>query len=110
MPQRWIIAYDIANPKRLRQVARHLEGVGTRLQKSVFECSAPAWQNGKLRQALCTHMEAGNDALSSYAQCAACQGNSSWQGKSDVPLNIAPTVARQQMRAQRLAPPTYWLI
>jgi CRISPR-associated protein Cas2 len=35
---RYIVSYDIANPKRLRRVARVLEGFGTRLQFSVFEC------------------------------------------------------------------------
>lgn len=36
--RRYLISYDIANPKRLRQVARILESYGTRLQYSVFEC------------------------------------------------------------------------
>jgi CRISPR-associated protein Cas2 len=32
----FLIAYDIADPKRLREVAKHLESVGRRVQKSVF--------------------------------------------------------------------------
>jgi CRISPR-associated protein Cas2 len=36
--RRYLVCYDIANPKRLRRVARLLEGFGTRLQYSVFEC------------------------------------------------------------------------
>lgn len=47
--------------KRLRRVARHLEGVGTCLQYSVFECGPQAWQDGKLRQALCSHIEPARD-------------------------------------------------
>ena len=35
---RYLVSYDIANPKRLRRVARTLEGFGVRLQYSVFEC------------------------------------------------------------------------
>jgi len=35
---RYLVSYDIANPKRLRRVARVLEGFGSRLQFSVFEC------------------------------------------------------------------------
>jgi CRISPR-associated protein Cas2 len=35
---RYIVAYDISHPRRLRKVARTLEGYGTRLQLSVFEC------------------------------------------------------------------------
>ena len=36
--KRYIVSYDIANPKRLRTVARIAEGFGYRLQYSVFEC------------------------------------------------------------------------
>jgi len=35
---RYLVSYDIANPKRLRRVAKTLESYGTRLQFSVFEC------------------------------------------------------------------------
>lgn len=33
----WVIAYDIANPRRLRRVARLLRRWGHRVQHSVFE-------------------------------------------------------------------------
>lgn len=33
-----LISYDIRDPKRLRKVAKKLEGYGTRLQLSVFRC------------------------------------------------------------------------
>lgn len=32
------MCYDIADPQRLRRVAKTLEGYGSRLQWSVFEC------------------------------------------------------------------------
>lgn len=35
---RYLIAYDIRNPKRLRQVAAVVKGYGTRLQYSLFIC------------------------------------------------------------------------
>jgi len=35
---RYLVSYDICNPKRLRRVARVMEGFGVRLQYSVFEC------------------------------------------------------------------------
>ena len=35
---RYLVSYDICDPKRLRKVARSLEGFGVRLQYSVFEC------------------------------------------------------------------------
>jgi len=35
---RFLVCYDISNPKRLYRVAKTLEGYGSRLQFSVFEC------------------------------------------------------------------------
>jgi len=35
---RYIVTYDISHPRRLRKVARTLEGFGVRIQLSVFEC------------------------------------------------------------------------
>lgn len=35
---RYLVSYDICEPKRLRRVAKVLEGFGARLQYSVFEC------------------------------------------------------------------------
>lgn len=35
---RYLVSYDISDPKRLRRVAKVLEGFGARLQYSVFEC------------------------------------------------------------------------
>lgn len=36
--RRYLIAYDIADPRRLRRVITLMEGVGERLQYSVFLC------------------------------------------------------------------------
>lgn len=38
MRTRYLVSYDIADPKRLRKVAKICEGFGVRLQFSVFEC------------------------------------------------------------------------
>ena len=35
---RYLVAYDICDDKRLRRVAKAVEGFGVRLQFSVFEC------------------------------------------------------------------------
>ncbi len=43
-----IIVYDIANPKRLRRVAKVCESFGARVQLSVFEC----WLEGDRFEAL----------------------------------------------------------
>ena len=36
---RFLISYDICDPRRLRSVAKTLEGYGNRVQYSMFECS-----------------------------------------------------------------------
>lgn len=38
MRTRYLVSYDISHPKRLRRVAKAMEGFGVRLQYSVFEC------------------------------------------------------------------------
>lgn len=35
---RYIVSYDISDPRRLRRVATLVQGYGRRLQYSVFEC------------------------------------------------------------------------
>lgn len=36
--KQYLISYDISDPKRLRHVARIMEGFGYRVQLSVFQC------------------------------------------------------------------------
>src|SRR5579863_6278233 len=57
---RYLVSYDISNPKRLRRVARSLEGFGVRLQYSVFECPLDDLRLAKLKaelQSLLKHDE-----------------------------------------------------
>ena len=49
---RYLVSYDISDPKRLRKVARSLEGFGTRLQYSVFECPLDDLRLEKLKMEL----------------------------------------------------------
>ena len=49
---RYLVSYDISHPKRLRKVARTLEGFGVRLQYSVFECPLDGTRLAKLQAAL----------------------------------------------------------
>tara|TARA_B100001093_G_C26797557_1_gene1001852 strand:+ start:1265 stop:1555 length:291 start_codon:yes stop_codon:yes gene_type:complete len=46
--ERLIISYDIADPKRLRSIARTLESYGWRIQYSVFECPLSAKKKAEL--------------------------------------------------------------
>lgn len=49
---RYVVSYDISDPRRLRQVARTLEGFGVRLQYSVFECPLDDTRLAKLKTEL----------------------------------------------------------
>lgn len=48
----YIVAYDIANAKRLRRVHRTLQGYGSALQYSVFHCELSAAERVLLWEAL----------------------------------------------------------
>ena len=49
---RYLVSYDICNPKRLRRVAKVMEGFGVRLQYSVFECPLDAMRLAQVKSAL----------------------------------------------------------
>ncbi len=52
MRNRYIVSYDIADPKRLRRVHRTMRGFGDPLQYSVFRCDLSATERLLLREAL----------------------------------------------------------
>ena len=47
--RRYLVSYDIADPKRLRHVARVAEEYGYRLQYSVFECELDGLRLEKMK-------------------------------------------------------------
>lgn len=49
---RFIVSYDIAHPKRLRQVAKVCQSFGSRIQYSVFECPLDELRYQNLRAEL----------------------------------------------------------
>jgi CRISPR-associated protein Cas2 len=66
-----VVAYDVstesdAGRKRLRKVAKVCEGVGQRVQNSVFECLVDAAQWTKLRARLIHEAELEEDSLRFY--------------------------------------------
>lgn len=66
-----IIAYDVSteNPagrRRLRRVARICEGMGQRVQKSVFECQVNEMQFEQLERALLAEIDEEEDSLRFY--------------------------------------------
>lgn len=49
---RYLVSYDIGDPKRLRYVAKTCESFGSRIQYSVFECPLDDLKLEKLKAAL----------------------------------------------------------
>jgi len=59
----WLIAYDVRDPKRLRRVAKHLEGYGNRLQYSLFRLRVTRRESERLRWELLRIMGPEDDLL-----------------------------------------------
>lgn len=62
-----IVAYDIADPRRLRRVADACEDFGTRIQKSVFECWLDDARHQALKKRLVAEMDEAEDAVIIYS-------------------------------------------
>jgi CRISPR-associated protein Cas2 len=67
-----IVAYDIADPRRLVRVARVCEDFGVRVQYSVFECRLEADRFEEFWIALQLEIDPDEDRLVAYKVCAAC--------------------------------------
>lgn len=66
-----IVCYDVSTEtregrRRLRRVAKTCEGVGQRVQKSVFECTVDARQFEELERKLLGVIESSEDCLRFY--------------------------------------------
>lgn len=72
-----LIVYDIANNKQRRLVSDILEGYGTRVNKSVFECHL---KNEKQKRHLLTELKKSFnpklDSIRIYSICQKCVVNS----------------------------------
>lgn len=81
----YLVGYDIASPRRLRRVARILEGYGYRVQYSIFLCdlSAPAYED--LVESLSARLDLAEDRVFLLPVCQACQQRMVELGTSAVP-------------------------
>jgi len=59
----YLISYDIRDPKRLSQTARHLEGYGARVQYSLFRCRLTVRQLERLQWELTPILAPEDDLL-----------------------------------------------
>lgn len=80
----YIIAYDIADPKRLYRVAKIMKDYGKRVQKSVFECNL---QKEQIQRLICRIVSVINDVEDSvriYKICETCKHNIEILGEGEV--------------------------
>ena len=69
---RFLVAYDITSPQRLRRVAKLCEDYGARVQKSVFECDLEPTQFERMWTELCNEIDGDEDFLVAYPLCRSC--------------------------------------
>jgi CRISPR-associated protein Cas2 len=81
----YIVAYDIADPKRLRKVATACEDFGTRKQYSVFFCRLSATDLVRLRARLYDVMDLEKDQVLFVPVCGKCVGQIEALGKPTEP-------------------------
>jgi CRISPR-associated protein Cas2 len=67
-----LVAYDICEPKRLRQVARVCEDYGVRVQYSIFECRLEEREFERFWDCLLAEIDPAEDRLVAYKIDARC--------------------------------------
>ena len=84
MRSTYLVCYDIRDDKRLRKIAKTLEGFGTRMQYSVFRCYLTPTAMQELRWQLAKIIEPVDDLLV-IGLCGPCidrirslNGESAW--------------------------------
>ncbi len=68
-----VVSYDVADDQRRHQVAKLLEGFGSRVLESVFECDLTPAQYAQLERKLRKALKAGEDRARAYFMCADCK-------------------------------------
>jgi len=85
----YVVVYDIPCDKRRRKVADLLEGYGTRVQYSVFECQLTQPQYDQLRSRLKKKVKLSEDSIRFYPLTKHTLGKiEAWGG---LPLTNPPT-------------------
>jgi len=78
-----LVAYDIADIKRLRKVAKIMENYGKRVQKSIFEVSLSPAVFKKMKYQIDTTIEQGEDGVKYFPLCIKCSVATEIIGQGD---------------------------
>ena len=77
----FVIVYDIADTKRRNQMAQELEGVGRRVNLSVFECEFKPEILEALLEKTARIINRRRDSVIFYPQCLNCLTGVTTQGR-----------------------------
>jgi len=66
MKTKYLVCYDIADPRRLSRVLRMMKGVGVHLQYSVFYCELTWPELADLKQKLAAEIKPDEDDVRVY--------------------------------------------
>lgn len=83
MADRWLVAYDIADDARRRDVATACEDAGQRWQHSVFVCTCSPERIDALQRTLRRILNPAADHVFIAPLCARCQTNQEHHGVPD---------------------------
>ena len=73
-PRAWIVvAYDVVGDRSRARLARRLEALVDRVQKSVFEGPVPATELNAVRAAIREEIDFGTDTVRVFHLCARCR-------------------------------------
>src|SRR3954466_4449433 len=92
----WLVCYDVRDPDRLRQTAKHLEGYGERMQYSVFRCWMTRREMERLRWEL-TELLAVEDDVLLIPICGHCVAGIRGIHQEERPLDWPPEPPRHQI-------------
>jgi len=69
----YVISYDVVDDKKRYKIAKLLEGKGTRVQKSVFECYLTEKEIIKLHKDIMKKIDPKTDSVRIYLLCKRCK-------------------------------------
>lgn len=89
-PRFWMLSYDIADPRRLRRVAKAALRHGERVQKSLYQCTLSAEQFKIFRSELQRLHHPEEDRLMLRPVCRHCREQTRTQGMGGHPERLEP--------------------
>lgn len=81
MYERYLIAYDIRHPTRLRKLAKIAQDYGLRMQKSVFEAKMTPSEFQNMKKRMQSAIEPSEDGIKIFRLCQSCAAKRTGAGR-----------------------------